>query len=40
MEGGKEDMEANITMQFDDESIRTENDQFMEDRSEHDHLHG
>ncbi len=36
MEGGDEDMEVNVIMQHDDESIRTESDQFMEDQSEHD----
>ncbi len=34
MEGGDEDMEVDVIMQQDDESIRTKNDQFMEDRSE------
>jgi hypothetical protein len=36
MEGGNDDMEANVIMQHDDESIRMENDQFMEDQSERD----
>jgi hypothetical protein len=40
MERGNKDMEADVTMQSDDEAIRMENDQFMEDRSEHDHLRG
>jgi hypothetical protein len=31
MEGGDEDMEVDITMQQDDESIRTKSDQFMEE---------
>jgi len=31
MEGGDEDMKANITTQQNDESIRTESDQFMEE---------
>ncbi len=31
---GDEDMETNVIMQQDDESIRMESDQFMEDRSE------
>jgi hypothetical protein len=34
MEGGDEDMEANVIMQHNDELIRTVSDQFMEDRSE------
>jgi hypothetical protein len=37
MEGGEEDMEIDVTMQHDDESIRTESDQFMEDKSELDY---
>jgi hypothetical protein len=36
MKGGDEDMEAIITMQHDDESIRTKNNQFMEDIIEND----
>ncbi len=32
MEGGNEDMEINVTMQHDDEWIRMESDQFMEDK--------
>jgi hypothetical protein len=31
MEGGDEDKEVDVTMQHNDELIRTENDQFMED---------
>jgi hypothetical protein len=31
MEGGDEDMEADITTQQDDESITTNNNQFMEE---------
>ncbi len=31
MEGGDEDMEANVTTQQDDKSITTKSDQFMED---------
>jgi hypothetical protein len=31
MEGGNEDMEADVTMHQDNESIRTESDQFMEE---------
>lgn len=31
MEGGDEDMEVDITMQQDDESIKTESDQFIEE---------
>ncbi len=31
MEGGDEDMEANVTTQQDDESIRTKSEQSMED---------
>ncbi len=34
MEGGNEDMEIDVTTQHDDESIRTKNDQFMEDQNE------
>ncbi len=34
MEGGDEDMEANVIMQHEDELIRMESDQFMEDRNE------
>jgi hypothetical protein len=34
MEGGDEDMEVDVTTQQDDESIRTKNDQFMEEQSE------
>ncbi len=34
MEGGDEDMEADITTQQDDESITTNNNQFMEEWSE------
>ncbi len=34
MEGGDEDMEADLTTQQDEESIRTESDQFMEEQSE------
>jgi hypothetical protein len=33
MEGGDKDMEANIIMQPDDESIKTKSDQFMEDKN-------
>jgi hypothetical protein len=36
MEGGDEDMEVDVTTQHDDESIKTESDQFMEDKSKHD----
>jgi len=36
MEGGDEDVEVDVTMKLNDESIRTKSDQFMEDRSEHD----
>jgi hypothetical protein len=32
MEGGDEDMEIDVTMQHDDESIRMKSDQFMEDK--------
>jgi len=32
MEGGDEDMEADVTTQQNDKSIRTNNDQFMEER--------
>jgi hypothetical protein len=32
-EGGDKDMEANVTMQPDDESIRTKSDQFMENKN-------
>jgi len=32
MEGGDEDMEIDVTTQQNDKSIRTENDQFMEER--------
>ncbi len=39
MEGGDKDMEFDVTMYSDNESIRMENDQFMEDTNEHD-LHG
>ncbi len=39
MEGGNEDMEINVTMQHDDESIRTKNDHFMEDKKEFDFEH-
>lgn len=38
MEGGDEDMEANVITQLDDESIRTESDQVIEDKSEHDYV--
>ncbi len=31
MEGGNENMEADITTQQDDESIKMKNDQFMEE---------
>jgi len=31
MEGGDEDMEADVTTQQNDKSIRTNNDQFMEE---------
>jgi hypothetical protein len=31
MEGGDEDMEVDITMQQDGESIKTESDQFIEE---------
>jgi hypothetical protein len=34
MEGGDEDMEANVTTQPNDESIRKKSDQFMEDQSD------
>jgi hypothetical protein len=34
MEGGDEDMETNVITQRDDELIRIESDQFMEDRNE------
>ncbi len=34
MEGGDEDMEIDVITQQDNESIRMENDQFMEDQSE------
>lgn len=34
MEGANEDMEANVTTQQDDESIRIDSDQFMEEQSE------
>ncbi len=37
MEGGDEDMEVDITMQQDDESIKTESDQFIEEWSELDY---
>jgi hypothetical protein len=33
MEGGDEDMEVNVTTQQNNESIRTKNDQFMEDQN-------
>jgi len=36
MEGGDKDMEVDVTTQHDDESIRMESDQFMEDINEHD----
>jgi hypothetical protein len=36
MEGGDNDMEIDVTTQHDNESIRMENGQFMEDRNEHD----
>jgi hypothetical protein len=36
MEGGDEDMEADVTTHQDDKLIRTKSDQFMEDRSEPD----
>ncbi len=36
MEGGDKDMEATITMRHDNKSIRTKNDEFMEDIIEHD----
>ncbi len=36
MERGDEDMEVNVTTQQDNELIRVESDQFMEDRSEPD----
>jgi hypothetical protein len=34
MEGGDEDMESDVTTQQDDELIRMESDQFMEDQNE------
>lgn len=34
MEGGDEDMEADVTTQQDDKSIRTESDQFMVEQNE------
>jgi hypothetical protein len=34
MEGGDEDMEAYVTTQQDDKSIRTKSDQFMVERNE------
>jgi hypothetical protein len=34
MEGGDEDMEADVTMQPNDKSIRMESDQFMENQNE------
>ncbi len=37
MEGGDEDMEVDITMQQDGESIKTESDQFIEEWSELDY---
>jgi hypothetical protein len=36
MEGGDKDMEVDVTMQHDGESIRMESGQFMEDINEHD----
>jgi len=36
IEGGYEGMEIDVTMQFDEEKIRMENDQFMEYKNEHD----
>jgi len=36
MEGSDEDMEFDVIMQQDDESIKMESDQFMEDQSEFD----
>jgi hypothetical protein len=36
MEGGDVDMEAGITTQHDDELIKRESDQFMEERNEPD----
>ncbi len=39
MDGGDEDMEIDVITQHDDELIRMENDQFMEDESEHDFKH-
>ncbi len=36
IEGGDKGMETNVTMQFDDEKIRMESDQFTEYISEHD----
>ncbi len=38
MEGGDEDMEVNVITQPDDESIRTESDQVIEDKNEHDYV--
>ncbi len=36
MEGGDKDMEANVIMQLDDESMRKKINQIMEDRNQHD----
>ncbi len=36
MEGRNDEMEANVTMQHDDDSIWMKSDQIMEDKNEHD----
>ncbi len=36
MEGGNEDVEVDVTKQFNDESTRMKSYQFMEDKSKHD----
>jgi hypothetical protein len=36
MEGRDKEMEVDVTMQQDDESIQTKSDQPMEDKNEHD----